>query len=113
MKIYYEDLQFELTRKCNQECAHCCRGESQDLDLTKDIVDAFFDNNVVSINRLLFSGGEPTLNGEMLNYIVDKIIEKGINVDMFTLSTNGLSYSESFINGLNKLYGYIMKLKKR
>lgn len=97
MKIILSRVQFELTRRCNQECLHCCRGEAEDIDLTKEIVDAFFDNNdIYSIGDLLFSGGEPTLNGEMLEYIVDKIIEKDIPVRHFIFGINGLSYSQSY-----------------
>lgn len=109
MKIHYRSLQFELTRRCNQECAHCCRGESQNLDLTEEIVDQFFEkNDIHSIGRLLFSGGEPTLNGRILDYIVDKLIQKDITVDMFMLGINGLTYSEKLITGLNKLKDYIL-----
>lgn len=109
LKLYYSNLQFELTRRCNQECGHCCRGESQNLDLTEQIVDAFFEKNEIhSIDTLMFSGGEPTLNGKLLEYIVDKIIEKEVMVNMFNLGINGLSYSEELINGLNKLKDYII-----
>lgn len=109
MKLYYSRLQIELTRRCNQSCAHCCRGEAQNIDLTKEIVDDFFEkNDIYYISNLLFSGGEPTLNGEMLEYFIDKIIEKNIIVYSFMLSINGLSYSKELINGLNKLRDYII-----
>lgn len=109
MKIILSRVQFELTRRCNQECLHCCRGEAEDMDLTKEIVDALFDNNeICSIGDLLFSGGEPTLNGEMLEYIVDKIIGANIPVRHFIFGINGLSYSQALINGLNKLRDYII-----
>ena len=109
MKLIYSNLQFELTRRCNEACAHCCRGEAQDIDLTKETIDNFFNNNDIhTISTLMFSGGEPTLNGKMLEYIVDKIIEKDIIVHMFMISINGLSYSEELINGLNKLKDYII-----
>ena len=39
-------------------------------------------NDIYYIGTLLFSGGEPTLNGEMLEYTVDKIIEKEIMIDV-------------------------------
>lgn len=108
MKISYSNLQIELTRRCNQECAHCCRGDAQNVDLTEEIVDAFFEKNEFhSFGRLLFSGGEPTLNGKLLEYIVDIIIEKGILVESFMFGINGLSYSEELVRGLTKLRDYI------
>lgn len=111
MKIIYNSIQFELTRRCNQECKHCLRGKSQDVDISKEVIDAFFDNNdIYEITNLFFSGGEPTLNGEMLEYIVDKIIEKNIIVLHFVLSINGLSYSEDLVNGLKKLNDYCRKI---
>lgn len=114
MRLYYSRLQIELTRRCNQSCIHCCRGESQNMDLTKEIVDAFFEkNDIYYIGTLLFSGGEPTLNGKMLEYIVDKIIENEITVDMFMLGINGLSYSDELVNGLNKLRDYILLKSER
>lgn len=114
MRLYYSRLQIELTRRCNQSCVHCCRGESQNIDLTKEIVDDFFEkNNIYYIGTLLFSGGEPTLNGKILEYIVDKIIENEITVDMFMLGINGLSYSDGLVNGLNKLRDYILLKSER
>ena len=69
----------------------------------------FFEkNDIYYISNLLFSGGEPTLNGRILEYIVDKIIEKKIIVNMFMISINGLSYNKELINGLNKLQKYII-----
>lgn len=114
MKLYYSRLQIELTRRCNQSCAHCCRGESQDIDLTKEIVDEFFEkNDIYYIGTLLFSGGEPSLNGKTLEYIIDKIIENEITVDMFMLSINGSFYSDELVNGLNKLRDYILLKSER
>lgn len=114
MKIYYSTLQIELTRRCNQECAHCCRGNSQDVDLTKKTIDNFFEKNEIAhIGTLQFSGGEPTLNGKMLDYFVDKIIENNIEVDRFIFGINGLSYSEELIQGLNKLSDHIISKSSR
>ncbi|MDD3048798.1 MAG: radical SAM protein [Bacilli bacterium] len=114
MRIAYSDIQFELTRKCNQNCWHCCRGESQNLDLSKTVIDAFFDKNeIYSIGTIKFSGGEPPLNGEILEYLVERLDEKKINLHSFFLSINGLIYSEPFVKALNKLNDYCKKISPR
>jgi hypothetical protein len=89
-------------------------GESQNIDISKEIIDNFFGkNDIYNIGTLLFSGGEPTLNGKMLEYIVDKIIEKEITVGMFMFGINGLFYSEELVSGLNKLKDYILLKSNR
>lgn len=114
MNIYYSTLQIELTRRCNQACAHCCRGDSQNVDLTKKTVDTFFEKNEIAhIGTLQFSGGEPTLNGKMLEYFVDKIIKNNIEVVRFIFGINGLSYSEELVEGLNKLNDYVISKSSR
>lgn len=111
MKLYFRNLQFEVTRRCGQDCKHCCRGTSQNIDLTKTTVDSFFDNNEIQgIQRLLFSGGEPTLNAKIIDYIVDKIIQKKIEVKVFDLTINGTVYSETLVKALRKLNTYIESL---
>ena len=114
MRIAYLGVQFELTRRCNQNCLHCCRGNSQDLDLSTDVVDAFFDkNDIHSIGSLKFSGGEPTLNGKILEYLITQLVERNIEVFSFMVTINGLSYSESLVTGLNKLNEHCKKYQKR
>lgn len=114
MRIAYSGIQFELTRRCTQNCLHCCRGECQNLDLSEKIVDAFFYRNEIhSISTIKFSGGEPTLNGEILEYLVEILVEKNVDVYSFMLSINGLSYSDSFARGLNKLNEHCKKFSVR
>ena len=114
MHIYLDTIQFELTRRCNATCIHCCRGETQNIDLSEEVIDAFFDNNnIVFIGRLLLSGGEPTLAPNSFEYLVNKIIENKIYVSSFNFSINGLIYDEKFINTLLKLNEYCFSLKKK
>lgn len=111
MEIHYSRLQIEVTRACNQICQFCCRGKSQNINQSIDNIDCLFDNNDIrSIYTLLFSGGEPTLNGKIIDYIADKIIQKGIYVDQFIMSINGITYSEELVHGLNKLRDYIVSI---
>ncbi|MCI8331041.1 MAG: hypothetical protein HFE04_02940 [Bacilli bacterium] len=73
MKTYYYQLQFELTRRCNQECVHCCRGEAQNIDIKKEItVDLF----MLGINGLFYS--EELVEG--LNKLKEYIIQKSERV---------------------------------
>ena len=45
MKKYkYAGLTLELTRRCNKKCAHCLRGQSQDITMSKEIIDKLFDD---------------------------------------------------------------------
>ena len=84
--IGIENLIIEVTRRCNIQCAHCLRGAAQNLDLKKESVDNLL-NQVYSISGLTFSGGEPVLNVEIIEYIVDSIIKKDIPVYNFYQQT--------------------------
>lgn len=88
------NLTFEVTRKCNIRCKHCMRGDPQNIEITREIVDQVLDNNnIESIDNLLFSGGEPTLNEDIIVYIIDKIIANNIDVKKITMVTNGKIFS--------------------
>ena len=101
------ELSIEVTRKCNLKCLHCMRGESQNIDITKEIIDEIFDNNNISaIHSISFSGGEPTLTPEIIVYIIDKIINKNINVYKIGFVTNGQIYSQEIINAFNRFNKY-------
>lgn len=111
MVISYNQLGIELTRRCNEACAHCLRGPAEDVDLSEEVIDALFDNNdIYLIENLLLSGGEPTMNGKGLNYLVNKIIEKRVIVGNYRIIINGTYYSEEFGAAIKKLHEYIDKI---
>ncbi len=108
MEIMYNELGIELTRRCNEKCAHCLRGPSENIDLSKEIIDSLFDNNDIRlIENLFLSGGEPTMNGKSLSYLVDKIIDNRVVVGTYRIITNGTYYSEEFGSAIRKLHEYI------
>ena len=43
MKQYLTAVNFELTRRCNMNCEFCAKGESQNIDITTDIIDKALD----------------------------------------------------------------------
>lgn len=79
------------------KCAHCFRGDAQDVDINYRHIDELLDQ-VEVIGHLETIGGEPTLNLDALKYILNGLCKRGIPLFGFSLITNGLIYSEEFIN---------------
>ena len=108
MEIIYRELGIELTRRCNEKCEHCLRGDAIDSDLSNEVIDALFLNNDIRlIENLYLSGGEPTMNSKALSYLVDKIIEKRVVVGTYRVIINGTYYDPEFGNAIRKLHEYI------
>jgi organic radical activating enzyme len=95
-KLTFEYLTIEVTRKCNMRCAHCLRGDAQDVDIDYKHIDDLLDQ-VEVIGHLDVTGGEPTLNLDALEYILNGLCKRGIPLCEFGLYTNGLIYSERFV----------------
>lgn len=103
MKIdkYMSCLAIETTRRCNMNCKFCGKGQAQNLDISKEIIDKTLDEmKSVYINTLRISGGEPLLKPNLISYLIKKIIEKHIYINNICIFTNGnvetnldLSYS--------------------
>ncbi len=107
MKFIIYNVLFEVTRRCNLKCAHCMRGDAQNINLDEKHVDAFFElNKFRDIYSLDFSGGEPTLNPNIIAYTVDKIINEKIPVSEIGLVTNGQIYSEVIVDAFSKFTDY-------
>lgn len=103
VKVEIASLVIELTRRCNQACIHCMRGDAQNVDITKEMIDNLFkndDHEIVKIHSLIFTGGEPFLNKEIYIYIINYIISNKIEVEFFSMYTNGLVYDEEIMTTL-------------
>lgn len=109
MEIRYQKFGIEITRKCNEACAHCLRGDAENIDIDNSIIDAFLDNNITLIEELLITGGEPTMNGEGLEYFVDGLIKRDITVGMYKVIINGTNWNEAFGRAIKKLDAYTKK----
>lgn len=100
-----DNLMFEVGRGCNMRCAHCLRGEAQNVQMQKDCIDKVLEN-VESINSLTLSGGEPMMYPDTIEYIINKIIERKISVMSFFIATNGSISSEKVAMALVRLYSW-------
>ena len=100
-KIRINQLIIEVTRRCNLQCAHCLRGDSQDLDST--VPPEQILKEIAEIGDISFTGGEPTLNPGYVKRIVDYIIDNQIHVEGAYMPTNGLIYSAEIVEQFRKL----------
>lgn len=115
-KIIVDALAFQTTLRCNQNCAHCCKGKAQNVDMTKEVIDNLFrnsDSKITEIRHLSMTGGEPTLVPDLIEYLVNTIIELDIDITYNVIFiTNGLIYDQSIIDNINKLMEFLTSKEK-
>ena len=101
-KPMIQELILEVTRRCNMSCAHCLRGDAQALNMPREIIDKVLDS-VESIGSVLFTGGEPSLNLEVIRYFSQKLKNSESCHILFILSQTGKktrkNWRSSFLNG--------------
>lgn len=119
LQRYKDRVLIELTFKCPSECAFCYRKwrrNQKDLDLT--FVDAekiiSFIKKDKKINQVVFSGGEPLLRLDLLEYFM-KEISKVDHVRIFRIHTRALVtkpdlVSKKFLEILNNKYKQVIYL---
>ena len=105
------DAVFEVTRRCNLNCAHCERGASEAVDLKEEYVDAFLKQlNGGHIGRLTFSGGEPTLNPDIIIYTLEQLKKQLFMPGTISMITNGQVFNKELAEAF---YDYAMAVKER
>ena len=105
-------LAFEMTRRCNLNCKFCAKGEPQDIDISKSVIDKTIDEmQGVFINTLRVSGGEPLMVPELIIYLFDKIIEKHILINDIVIFTNGLNTDFRLCESITKILTYLRKIE--
>lgn len=89
MKKYkYAELMVEITRKCNLRCEHCLRGDAQNVTMSREIIDRIFED-AADCKEVLFTGGEPLLALDEIEYFVDKIIKSDWTTSNIAMTING------------------------
>lgn len=101
--IVYKDLFIEVTRRCNMSCKHCLRGNAQNLDIKLESIDLFLSKlKNKCFKRILFTGGEPSLNVEAIRFTLEKVKQYNIQIWMFEIITNGYNLSDEFVTVCNE-----------
>lgn len=95
-KIQIQSLILEVTRRCNMKCPHCLRGEAENMDMSEEVVDNLLEY-VEEIQNITFSGGEPFMNYPIMQYVLDKVKEKGIPVYSIFVATNGKEVKDEYL----------------
>lgn len=104
---YINTISFEITRRCNLNCKWCSKGEPQNFDISKEIIDKTLEEiEDYYINCIRITGGEPFLKPEIIEYLINKIIEKKIKVKMLHLISNATIKNEEIKNSIMKFISY-------
>lgn len=103
MAIIVPHLAIELTQRCNLNCAHCYKGDSKNVDISKEIVDRIFDE-VKYVGMLDLSGGEVFLAYEELKMVLEKAKEKDCIIQNCSMIINGTIYDERIYKLLDEYF---------
>lgn len=106
--LRFREIMFEITRRCNLQCAHCFRGDAQNMDISEEIIDKTLDQ--ISCSMFAITGGEPFMAPDKLEYLVDGIIKRRMLFSGFQLVVNGTIMDERAVKSLaaiNKLATYL------
>lgn len=105
MKLDFNNLIIEVTRKCNMACDHCLRGEAQNKNIDFKHIDSLLSQTEY-ISSVTFTGGEPSLYVKAINYFLEQCKILGIELGWFYIATNGLKINEDFVLSCLKMYSY-------
>lgn len=110
-KISVNNIIIEITRKCNYRCKHCGRGKAQNLTISKEIIDRFFESVENIQGSILFTGGEPLLAIDMIDYFCEKLINSNFSPTDINIVTNG-NVSEEANNVLINTFQKVINKKR-
>ena len=99
------DVMFEITRFCNMACPHCIRGEAEKRRIKKDYINATLEQ-IPLVGTMMFTGGEPALAVDLMNYTLDACKHYNVEVSNFWMATNGTIASQKFFNSIEKWVSY-------
>ena len=111
--VLFNTIIIETTRRCNMACPHCIRGDAQNVDIDLYILDTFLSNFKNGyIREILFTGGEPSLNPEAIQFTLEAVKKYNITVQYFSMITNGKNFTNKMIDIINSTrnFGVMLSL---
>ena len=93
---------WEITRKCNLQCAHCSSAAEKigDIELNTEEAKSLIDQlSEAGVCWLLFSGGEPLLRKDFFE-LAQYTVEKGLTI---SLASNGTLITKEIAKRLKKI----------
>lgn len=111
-KISCYTLILEITRRCNMACAHCMRGDAQNMDMGRDVIEQIF-SQMTDISALTISGGEPSICPDRILFALECAKKYGVNVGYVYIVTNGKEVSDEFLRACREWHMYCMECQIR
>lgn len=89
MKRYkFDKLWIQITRRCNKKCAHCFKGEAQNLSISKEIIDKLI-RDVEDVSYIIFGSGEVLLEIDLIDYFFQQLKTSTWQTRGIEFTTNG------------------------
>jgi len=89
----FVDFSVSMTNSCNANCLFCCNAGKKEFKFDVEAFKDFFDETrgTIPVNKVTFTGGEPTLRLKELHECLDHIRGK---CGLITVNTNGSRLAE-------------------
>src|SRR5574344_623221 len=102
--MIFRNLFVEITRKCETGCEYCLRGNSENLDMSSDVMMSIF-RDVSEVTELMITGGEPLADPKLLSKLISVIGDSGTKIGHFRIVTSLEKYdAEKSFAVLDKLH---------
>lgn len=106
--VFFQPM-IEITRRCNLKCAHCLRGDPQEIVMSENVIDNFLDLAAV-LGDVHITGGEPFADFPRLEYFIDGVIKRNLPIRKLSIVTNGTLIDDSCIGAFKRLQEHMKRI---
>ena len=108
-RVYvFNELALEITRRCPLNCEHCMKGDSQEREMSRQVMEDFFEH-VMGIRCLSLASGETTLAVYKIKMLNECLRKYKPTVEKVFIYTNGTNITDEYINELKLLQQYVVQ----